>query len=232
MSAAATAPALQPRARRKSLLSRPLSSAKVLGSGEGDEVSEVQPVMCSLLATYFAAAWVGTPWLRFFGERRTSDAPEDDDHVCQQKLTLLRRCRSGQLNQDCHDRSRGTRERRLCRLSSNRGLHAAAVRPLLCACSTKRAASRCKTRLSCSRPPRRVPLRRACLRSPALRSTLTFCACTTTLAQTALAVQRFKVTPTSPNADQLRRGRGKWIGCVCRAAAESMRSRCSSRFTR
>jgi hypothetical protein len=39
--------------------------AKVLGSGEGDEVSEVQPVMCSLLATYFAAAWADTPWLHF-----------------------------------------------------------------------------------------------------------------------------------------------------------------------
>jgi hypothetical protein len=112
--------------------------AKVLGSGEGDEVSEVQPVMCSLLATYFAAAWADTPWLHFFAERRTSDTPE---------ATITSASKGTPVDFDLlrmhHD------------FSSN-----------------------------------------------------------------SLAVQRFKVTPTLPNADQLRRGRGKWTDAFAGSSRE------------
>jgi hypothetical protein len=193
--------------------------AKVLGSGEGDEVSEVQPVMCSLLATYFAAAWADTPWLHFFAERRTSDTPEATitsaskssryydaaavassskiatiDHVARASAVMSfefkpRPARGG---------SAATTVRVLNEASGQSLQDAAVV-------------------LKAATPGATTPCLFAFAGTPVdfdlLRMLHDF-------SSNSLAVQRFKVTPTLPNADQLRRGRGKWTDAFAGSSRE------------
>jgi hypothetical protein len=197
----------------------PALVAKVLGSGEGDEVSEVQPVMCSLLATYFAVAWADTPWLRFFAERRTIDAPDGTVTSTSNKSRYYDAAAVASSTKittiDDVARASAVMSFEFKPWPARGGSAATALRVLVetCGQSLEDAASVLMPATPGASTPCLFAFAGTSVDFDLLRMHHDF-------SSNTLAVHRFKVTPTSPRADQLRRGVGKWIDAFAGSSRE------------